>query len=69
MLIFTLLFKNFLEEISYAHRGYIYLVKNTVQTVILLKYYNLKFVFNNLREREIILYYINDTYYDNSTIY
>ncbi len=25
----------FLKEVSYAHRGYVYLIQNTVKTVIL----------------------------------
>ncbi len=31
------IFLMFLKEVSYAHQGYIYLIKNTVQTVILWK--------------------------------
>ncbi len=39
------IFKMFFEEVSYAHHGYIYLIKNTVTTLIL---WNIISIYNTL---------------------
>ncbi len=36
----------FLKEVSYAHKGCIYLIKKYSKTVNILKYYNLKELFS-----------------------